>query len=231
MGQRTALDAYRQFFDAFNSRDVTVFSSALNYPHVRISWRRDPVILSNATEHTRNHSWDPIIKTGWDHTEALPPQVFFDSSKQAHISGGWTRFDRDGEVILVNRVVYIVTRVAEGWGIQCRFGMDAGADRAPTRQDDDAVEVVQAYVNALAGKDERRALLYCTDSCYVIGVGSVNRAEAGARPPGFNVENGAIEIVQRGEHAVSIAFKSGDRAGLFYVIHQDGWKIGAMTWA
>ena len=112
MGQRSALDAYRHFFEAFNSRDVTVFSDALNYPHVRVSWRRDPVILSNAAEHTRNHSWDPIIKTGWDHTEALPPEVFFDSSKQAHISGGWTRFDRDGRAILVNRVVYIVTRVA-----------------------------------------------------------------------------------------------------------------------
>ena len=230
MGQRTALDAYRYFFDAFNSRDATTFSGALNYPHVRVSWRRDPVILSNATEHKRNHSWDPIIKTGWDHTEALAPQVFFDSSKQAHISGGWTRFDRDGEVILVNRVVYIVTRVAKGWGIQCRFGMDVGADIAPTRQDDDAVEVVQEYVNALAGNDERRMLLYCTDSCYVIGVGSVNRVEAGARPRGFNVKNAAIEIVQSGEHAVSIAVKWGHRMGLFYVIQEDGWKIRAMTW-
>ncbi|MFP6796803.1 MAG: hypothetical protein VB933_07015 [Pseudomonadales bacterium] len=231
MGQRTALNAYHHFFDAFNSRDVTVFAGALNYPHVRVSWSRDPVILSNAKEHTRNHSWDPIIRTGWDHTEALPPEVFFDSSEQAHISGGWTRFDRDGRVILVNRVVYIVTRVAAGWGIQCRFGMDVGTDRAQTQQGDDAVEVVREYVNALAGEDERRALLYCTEPCYVVGVGSVNRVEAAARPSRFSVENAGIDIVQNGEHAVSIAVKSDDRMGLFYVIQQGGWKIRSMTWA
>ena len=230
MGQRSALDAYRHFFEAFNSRDVTVFSDALNYPHVRVSWRRDPVILSNAAEHTRNHSWDPIIKTGWDHTEELPPEVFFDSSKQAHISGGWTRFDRDGRVILVNRVVYIVTRVAAGWGIQCRFGMDVGTDPATSPQSG-AVDVVREYVNALAREDERSALLYCTDSCYIVGVGSVNRVEAAARPSRFSAENAGIDIVQSGDHAVSIAVKSGDRMGLFYVTQQGGWKIRAMTWA
>ena len=144
----TALGAYWRFFEAFNSRDGARFSSALHYPHVRVSPKRTPVVVPTAAAHAAQTSWDAVIASGWDHTEGHEPRVLHSTTDRAHIVGGWTRKDAQGGTVGVNRVVYIVTRTEIGWGMQSRFATDASpADEGDPRHAP-AVAAVEEYMDA-----------------------------------------------------------------------------------
>ena len=60
-----------------------------------------------------------------------------ETDDKVHLAGGWTRFRADDSPIISNRVLYVLTRLEQGWGIQARFGVDSfaeGADRSAQEQ-------------------------------------------------------------------------------------------------
>ncbi len=169
----TPLDAYWAFFTNFNTRDPVTFSSALNYPHVRLSPRRAPGVVPTLEDHAAAMSWDRFIADGWDHTVGVEPEVLQVGEDRAHIRGGWTRFTKDGDPILTNYVTYIATRLPSGWGIQSRFGIDGGVDSA----DDDILAAADAFVTTLSSGDSNAVAHAMHLPNVRVGVGVVDKFE------------------------------------------------------
>ena len=112
--REAALAAYWAFIDGFNSRSPERWSDGLNFPHVRVPGRNPVRIVATREEHDSGMTWAPVIATGWDHSVGAEPEVLHVSPDVVHIRGGWTRYDKAGQPILVNQVTYIVTRMMIG---------------------------------------------------------------------------------------------------------------------
>lgn len=148
IAETQALEAYERFFTNFNTRNAETFTAALQFPHVRVSPRRTPQVIELPETHISNQSWEPFIATGWDHSTGKPGEVLHFGENKAHVLGGWTRYTADEKPILSNTVAYIVTQYAGRWGIQARFGIDAGNDGDTTEHYASAVEAVETYLEA-----------------------------------------------------------------------------------
>ena len=242
----TALGAYWRFFESFNSRDPVRFSGALHYPHVRISPKQTPVLVPTAAAHAEAMSWQRVIASGWDHTEGHEPQLLHSATDRAHIVGGWTRVDAHGEPVLVNRVVYIVTRINGGWGVQCRFGTDGG-DATQSGESDAhhqrALGMVGEYIDAYNDRHWARCVRLLSTPHYQVDVGMVRewpdrgRLWAALRDGSWHfVTPLATHVAQGGNDCVAVAFEGmldgGDVAlkGVFFVVRRDGvWGIQARS--
>ena len=179
----SGLDAYWRFFETFNTRDAHAFSSAMSYPHVRVSWAREPIVLADQEAHALSVGWDAFIKSGWDHTVGSDPEVIGHSDKKVHIAGGWTRFTASNKPILTNKVCYIATCVEGRWGIQSRFGTDPGNDSIEHTDESrvQAQECVRQFLHAL-DSNKRVIEQYTSDEFFVISVGEVRRVKRGSDP-------------------------------------------------
>lgn len=233
----TPLDAYWAFFRNFNTRDPVTFSSALNYPHVRLSPRRPPAVVPTLEDHAAVMSWDRFIADGWDHTDGVDPEVLQVGDDRAHIRGGWTRFTADNEPILTNYVTYIATRVPSGWGIQSRFGIDGGVASA----DDAILAAVDEFVASLATGDSNDVAQAMHLPNVRVGVGAVDRFEDRTAivksldvEPIPALENVSRSIVYGGVDAATIVV-AGDCAGgrfqgLFFLSRVDErWGVQARS--
>ncbi|MYD42410.1 MAG: hypothetical protein F4W90_00800 [Gammaproteobacteria bacterium] len=230
----SALAAYWRFFETFNTRDAYAFSSAMNYPQVRVSWARQAVVLADMEAHALSVSWDAFIASGWDHTNGAEPQVVAQSNAIAHINGGWTRVDAQGNAILSNRVCYIATNVDGHWGIQSRFGTDPGQRKALDQQLDReaASNHVSAFLHALDAGNGDAAWSYLADEFLQIGVGAVVRHKHGDELwlPYAGIE--ALRIIQSGPSSATFSAALDNRHALFYVTvdSENRFQIKAGSW-
>lgn len=144
----TPTAAYWAFFEHFNAKDAVGWAGAMSYPHVRVSAARPPQpggedrprtasgVYDTAADYAsmaERAGWERFEATGWVRTQGITPRLVFASEDKAHLSGGWTRHRADDSEIVTNRVLYVLSRMSEGWGIQARFGIDGyerGADRS-----------------------------------------------------------------------------------------------------
>lgn len=144
----TPTAAYWAFFENFNAKDPVGWAGAMSYPHVRVSAARPPTrgagpsprtasgVYPTAEDYASMASgagWERFETTGWVRTQGVTPRVVASSDSKVHLAGGWTRHRADDSPIVSNRVLYVLTRTDEGWGIQARFGIDfhaSGDDRA-----------------------------------------------------------------------------------------------------
>ena len=241
----TATAAYWRFFESFNSRDPEQFSGALNYPHVRVSPRRASRLVPNAAAHAAAVSWDAVLATGWDHTEGHDPEILHLAADRAHIVGGWTRVNASGGNVLVNRVTYVVTRVPSGWGIQCRFGTDAGdAEQAgeTSANHERAVAVVEGYIDAYNDRHWARCVNLVATPHFRVDVGALHewksREEMWAAlrdGPWHFITPLSIHAAQGADDSVTVAFEGlvdGGQAvkGVFFVTRTgDEWTIAARS--
>lgn len=245
-GGDTAVGAYWAFFEAFNSRNSQRFSSALNYPHVRVAPRQTPALTPNLTAHAASVSWDELLATGWARTTGHDPEVLHLAADRAHIVGGWTRKDGRGRSILVNRVTYVVTRTEHGWGVQSRFGTDAGDAEGSGETDQHhqrAVELVEEYIDAYNDRHWARCTRVIATPHYQVDVGMVRKWEgredvwAALRDGSWHfVTPRSTHAVQGAENSVTVAFEGvldgGDHTvkGVFFVVRQDDeWGIRARS--
>ena len=194
-----ALDAYWNFFTSFNTRDPREFSAALNYPHVRISPRRRPVVVATLDEHAARQTWQPFIDAGWDHTVGQQPTLLHDGDDRAHIIGGWTRYTAEDEHILTNYVCYIATNGPDGWGIQSRFGIDGDPSEANFTT---AIEVVERYLDAVGAGDWQAAATLVNYPTFRIDVGQVTEFSAPDEYAEALASRSPVEITQREVRAV-----------------------------
>ena len=226
------LDAYWRFFETFNTRDAHAFSSAMNYPHVRVSWTREPVVLADQEAHALSVGWDAFIKSGWDRTVGNEPEVIGSSDNKVHIAGGWTRFTASNEPILANKVCYIATRVEGRWGIQSRFGTDPGndGDEQSEGAQDQAQQCVTRFLQALDNNTDAIEQ-YTSDEYFLIGVGEVRRVRDGDDPAINGMREPELRVVQNGPSSMTINAREGNQAALIYAVrHKNDWKIKAGSW-
>ena len=102
----------------------------------------------------RQAGWERFESTGWVRTQGVTPRVVAASDDKVHLAGGWTRYRADDSPIVTNRVLYVMTRTDEGWGIQARFGIDGferGADRSAESQS--ALEALSRLMQTLEPGD------------------------------------------------------------------------------
>lgn len=144
----TSSAAYWAFFENFNAKDPVGWAGAMSYPHVRVSATQQPKrddgpsprtasgVYPTADDYAamaRDAGWGRFEATGWVRTQGITPRVVASSQHKVHLAGGWTRHRADDSEIITNRVLYVLSRMDEGWGIQARFGIDGyakGADRS-----------------------------------------------------------------------------------------------------
>ena len=245
MSSDSAIAAYWNFFESFNSRDGRAFSAALNYPHVRVSSRGTPAIVPSLDGHAASMSWQRVLATGWDHTNGHEPELLHKAEDRAHIVGGWTRVDAQDKAVLVNRVTYIVTRTDAGWGIQCRFGTDAGTAQSSGETEAAharAVALVEDYIDAYNDRDWQQCASLMATPHFKVDVGLVREWQdrdslqtAFRDGPWHFVTEISARAVQGGPNSVTVALDGvldgGDRTlkGVFFLVNKDGWGIQARS--
>ncbi len=228
----SALDAYWRFFETFNTRDAYTFSTAMSYPHVRVSWARDPVILADHEAHALSVGWDAFIRSGWDHTVGADPDVIGLSDEKAHIAGGWTRFTASDEPILTNKVCYVATYVEGRWGIQSRFGTDPGNEGVElTASESVAVlDRVGGFLRSLAN-DDGSIDRFTSDEFFVIGIGTVQRIKRGDNLGLRGMHAPKLRVIQSGPSSITVNAVEDGHASLIYVVRQASeWRIKAGSW-
>lgn len=144
----TPTAAYWAFFENFNRKDPEGWAGAMSYPHVRVSGAAPRAQAAQPGPRTAagvyprpedyasmaaNAGWERFEMTGWVRTQGITPRVVQASDEKVHLAGGWTRHRADDSEIITNRVLYVLTKTDEGWGIQARFGVD-GWSRDEARQ-------------------------------------------------------------------------------------------------
>ena len=229
---KEAVDAYWRFFETFNTRDAYSFSSAMSYPHVRVSWARKPVVLADAEAHALSVSWDAFIASGWDHTEGHEPTVVGTSATKVHLAGGWTRMTAQGDPILSNRVCYIATAVEGNWGIQCRFGSDPGKQGVEQSTAELAIgnQCVEGFVRALASGDLDVAGSYMADEFFFIDIGKVTRHDVARGLPTVDL-SASLEVVQSGPSSMTVNAIGKDGMAMFYATRNENqWQMKAGSW-
>ncbi len=113
----------------------------MSYPHVRVSAgppsskrgrffhpRTTARIYPDHADYAgtaESMGWQRFISTGWVRTQGLEPKRIHASEDAVLLAGGWTRRRADDSPIVSNRVLYTLTRLDGGWGIQARFGVDS----------------------------------------------------------------------------------------------------------
>lgn len=155
-----ALKAMDKFMATFNSRNPKEWSLSLQYPHVRLSVRRDPVITMSAEEYAAGFDFQRPVSMGWDHSEWDSKEIVHLSDHKAHGAGQYSRYNAQGEKFWTNQVVYIITKVNDNWGIQARLGLDFSRESS---MDTDEVEpvvtnLIKEFLDAASdGNTDRQA--------------------------------------------------------------------------
>ena len=226
------LAAYWRFFDTFNTRDAYAFSSAMSYPHVRVSWAQEPTVLADQEAHALSVGWDRFIRAGWDHTEGMEPEILGESNEKAHIAGGWTRVTKTGETLLTNRVCYIASCVEGQWGIQSRFGTDSrdGESDSSRSEQGKALGVIRHFLQN-ASNDAASVEHVIADEVFVIEAGGIRRVRDGNDFEIPCMASPSLRVIYAGPTSVSVNATEGDEAALIYAVRLDStWKIRAGSW-
>jgi hypothetical protein len=150
-----ALEAMDRFITTFNSRNAKDWSESLQYPHVRPSALRDPIISQTAEEYAAGVDFDRPLRMGWDHSEWDSKKVLHVSHNKVHAAGQYTRYTVEGEKIMTNIVTYIITLINGMWGIQSRFGIDLFGESTSNIDEVEslACKVIEESVAATNAKD------------------------------------------------------------------------------
>ena len=247
--ETSALAVYWRFFEGTNSRDSRRVTDALNYPHVRISARGNPIgnpnIVQDRHVHAGKMSFDPLLATGWDHTVGMEPEVLHVAPRKVHIRGGWTRYDSGDKPIMTNMVTYMATLVDGHWGLQSRFGTDTDLfwgkpEDRPVEADVDLeanareAENVVASALDLAGVDNPGTARYFHYPYLVINPGDVESIADGEALqdslPASKPLVSNVEAIQVGATGVNVTFRATVNEhlveGVFLVKADDGhWGI------
>jgi hypothetical protein len=182
MTYETPEAAYEAFFTHFNAEDAPAWANVMHYPHVRVSAGSGrSMYYETSEEYAAGSFWDRSEEgwEGWVRTQGITPVRIHESDERVHLAGGWTRYNAAGEPIRSNRVTYILTRLATGWGIQARFGTDSfdeGEDTA--RSEQAALEVIQRHLDAWDTGDLTGCAAVASYPLTDVGIGTVARYES-----------------------------------------------------
>ena len=260
MGSHESAEAaYWSFFERFNAKDAEGGAAAMSYPHVRVSasappsrgGRFDPRTASFLTPTPADYAsmatergWERFEATGWVRTQGIEPRRVQENDDKVHLAGGWTRFRADDSPIISNRVLYVLTRLEQGWGIQARFGVDSFVEDADrSAQEQQALAALALTMTTLeAGDVEPWLACFHYPLTIVAAPGAVQTlADADAMRTAFGDWAGEAlpiqyeaHVIASGETGVTLAqsiTRGGDSFQQAFLIAQgeDGWKTLAVT--
>ena len=245
--------AYLAFLDTFNAHDAEGWAGVNSWPHARISaapldhsihWRPATRIFADAEEYLSAPLWEELEATGWVRSESLPPRIVQSSEIKAHIAGGWTRYDADGTALASNRIVYVMTKTEEGWGIQAQLKLDSFADGEDFSAEEQAgISAVEQVMSALAAGDvDTWIATFHYPLTMLAGPGEVETIDDAAmmreRYGDWCAEGLPIahltKVLQAGKHGANVAqtLTRGEASiqQLFLVGQRDGaWKVLAVS--
>ena len=219
--------AYFAFLETFNARDADGWAGVNAWPHARVSaaasdssihWRPPTRIFANAGEYLSAPLWDELEATGWARSESSPPRIVQSSKVKAHIAGGWTRYNADGQAMASNRVIYVATRTRDGWGLQAQLKTDSFADGVDfSAQQQAAVDAVESSLELLGS---RRVEAYAESLAYpftlvgapgvIIVIDSAAEMAAAMRSVGddrLDAPSGSAQMVNCGDSGANVAFQ------------------------
>ncbi len=252
----TPTAAYWSFFETFNRQDAVGWSGAMSYPHVRVSAALPPAQGGSYDPRTPSFlyptpddyvsgvsaaGWERFKATGWVRTQGVTPRVVHRSATKAHLAGGWTRYRADGSAIISNRVLYVLTRTDDGWGIQARFGVDGwSADADFSAEGEAAVRAAEALGVLVNARDYAQLAARMMYPFTVVEVGDVRRidspeaqvADAAGRELG--AVPGSARVVSAGRRGVNVAWtlveRGVEREEILFLIQRDGeWRLAAAS--
>ena len=219
--------AYFAFLETFNARDADGWAGVNSWPHARVSaappdsglhWRPTTRIFADAEEYLSAPLWDELEATGWVRSESMPPRIVQSSDNKAHIAGGWTRYDADGTAMASNRIVYIATRMPDGWGLQAQFKLDSFVRGRDYSAEQEAILADVASALALLGAREVES--YCGALSYpftligppgvIIQVDSAPEMAAAMHSVGddqLDAPAGSVAIVNCGSSGANVTFR------------------------
>ena len=255
----TPTAAYWAFFENFNAKDPVGWAGAMSYPHVRVSARQQPSRGDGPNPRTASGlyptaddyasmaeqaGWVRFEVTGWVRTQGVTPRVVASSESKVHLSGGWTRHRADDSEIVTNRVLYVLSRMEEGWGIQARFGVDGWSrDDAREAESQAALAALGRLMTTLeAGDVEPWLNCFHYPLTLVGGPGAVDTMDdAGAMRDAFGDWAGealpinyTADVIAAGGNGVTLSqsITRGENSfhQSFLVAERDGgWKILAVS--
>ncbi|MFC1639514.1 hypothetical protein ACFL3B_01970 [Gemmatimonadota bacterium] len=249
-----ALEAVDRFFETFNSRDPELWASSLHYPHIRMPGVGKPIQPSvpslSAEDYANRFDYSRIVRTGWDHTGVEARSIVHITSDKAHVAALYHRYNEEGDKIRTTRVMYLVTRLGDRWGVQARFAAgEPHETEADGRQAEAAaLEAVDRYLNAFYGgdgSDWESTLRYPFVNVRVGGLDEIKTPEEAVRfdRSQFDTRLGegsmtwtSLRVIQSGSDGVNVLAELGRRdasgqlptalCGLYLVTNLQGkWGV------
>ena len=233
-------DAYFEFFRADSAKEPMGWANVMSYPHVRVSARGRASLYPTRQDYADAADWSGREATGWVRSAGIEPVRLHESERKVHLLGGWTRFNKDDEPILENRVTYILTKPEDSWGIQARFGTDSwsGADdEAAGAQACD--EVARFCASVVTNPAEAAA--QCRYPLTVVDVGVVRQladadefvdAHSGTNAVDWTASD--VRSVQAGAQGVvvSVALEEATCSGHGLILlgrTDEGWQVAGVS--
>ena len=134
--EREVMSVLDAFIDAFNRQDPQAEERTYHFPHYRLangrmsSWSSPGV----ETETWMKGTYKTLRESGWDHSSFTRRRIVHISELKAHVDTEFTRYRKDGSVIIKVDSLYILTKEAGRWGIRMRSSFDSiigGPDEKP----------------------------------------------------------------------------------------------------
>ncbi|XOV87948.1 MAG: hypothetical protein ACFHX7_23825 [Pseudomonadota bacterium] len=234
--KQTGLDAVDKFITTWNSRDPVLWASSLNFPHVRPAPRGPVQIAETAEDYIARVDYNRVIATGWDHSEWDYRQVLHTSPRKIHVVGQWCRYNKAGENILTNPVVYIVTRMADKWGIQSRFSADFAGDEDTSGMESRCFKHIESFVSTVNARNREASAELINYPHYAIDPGLVTATPSAAdfSLPAGGITIDALVALQTGKRSMNAAMDfSLDGKAYQAVINlsDDNGHLGIQAWS
>ena len=221
-----------------------------SYPHVRITpttklegmdAKTSSFFVETPEEYATKADWTSREATGWVGTRGREPVRFHESANKVHLLGGWTRYNKDDEPILSNRVTYIMTKPGDSWGIQARFGVQA-FDGPSEEVGNTCVALVEQYVDAMKAGDDATRINLVRFPFVIVGVGEVTVIDDAAEMQALlnnaqprKITASIVQALQTGTRgaivSAAVAFDTGERENHLLLVGQlDGkWSIAGVS--
>ncbi len=155
---KIGLAALDRFQETWNTASVESFSQSLHYPHMRPSAGNFGLSPTPVDYIQASHGvFERVKAAGWHRSQWNNRRVLHVSRDKIHVAGQYSRYRAGGERLATQQVTYIVTRQADAWGIQARFGTGfvQGEQTAPDIRAE-AEAAVMAYFDAFNALDPER---------------------------------------------------------------------------
>ena len=183
----------------------------MSYPHVRVAATGRVEFFQSAEEFAAAASWTEREATGWVRTEGISPKTIQTTHDKIHLAGGWVRYNAENQAILSNRVVYVLTKLQDTWGVQARFACGA-SDVWQDVADEETRNVVRGFLQRLKAGDVIACTRLVRYPFIVVEMGTVHRfkdeASFGRTLPILNLtpaEISDVSVVQNGKRGANIA--------------------------